>query len=286
MFKYQYEKIELSATEVTAYWWIGVIRNKIREISACQNQASKDELDFLNIFHDYTERDWRNVYLGLVNKITEDINNYVPNGDFIGISANVFNQDTDAKGHDRLNSELCQITKRHIPDIRLSARWSYDMVIYTNMFGASVRLKSCGLRQLTTKYDASYILTGDEEILDFYNQLVATIFLLHKKDKKFDSIPILKKYFCEEYKKNQESEQQLQELYEKFDYIFKRAYAKDVIGITMLDKNYYSKIKDIDLVCLDKYMKMADIYANAILNQFQKILTRKKARARNVRNKR
>ena len=175
-------EIELSSIEATAYWWINVIRSKVREL-ILSGTSDKKEIEFVKKFYNYTEIDWRNLYLELVKYITEDVNNYVPIGNIMGIDT--FSQDTDKKGHDRINAELSKIMNCYIPDIRLASSSTKDLVIYTNMFGACVWYKSGGVINLSTKYDPTYILTGDEQELNFYNLIVSTIAALKEKDKNF-----------------------------------------------------------------------------------------------------
>ena len=54
------KKIELSPTEVTAYWWINSIKGKVRDI-VIHNSRDYNEHLFINIFYGYTEVDWRNM---------------------------------------------------------------------------------------------------------------------------------------------------------------------------------------------------------------------------------
>ena len=258
------EKIELSSLEVTSYWWIKVIKAKVREL-AVQGPYDKNEEKFLNIFYNYTEKDWRNLYLELINYIMEDINNFVPRGDVVGIDS--FEQDTDVNGHNRINEELSKILKCKVPDIRLASNSSKDSVIYTNMFGASVWYKSCGVNNLPTICDANYILTGDEKELHFYNSLLATISVLKELDRSFNLVSILRNQFCKEYKKVNKLKDYIKELKDLFDYSFNKASDNDIIYGRFWDETYSAYFKEIDYVGLDEFRDVAEYYANSILQK-------------------
>ena len=179
------KKIELSPIEVTAYWWTNSIKEKVRDI-IIHNSRDDCENKFASIFYGYTEVDWRNLYLALVKDIAHDV-------ECLDTTQGVyFSQDTCIGGHDRLNEELAQITNKFIPDIRLAGFGVKDSVIYTTSSRASVLYKSCGDRVLPTMYDESYILTGNQKKLDFYNTLISTIAIIEQKDKYFNSVPVLR----------------------------------------------------------------------------------------------
>ena len=123
------EEIELTSIQATAYWWVNLIRSKVKEI-LIETSSDEDKTNFAQIFCNFTEVEWRNLYLQLANYITEDINNYVPKGNAYDIDA--FSQDTKKGGHNRINEELSKILQTSIPDIRLASRGSKDWVIYAN----------------------------------------------------------------------------------------------------------------------------------------------------------
>jgi len=257
-------EIELSSIEATAYWWINVIKSKVREL-VISGTSDKQEIKFVEKFYNYTERDWRNLYLELVNFITEDVNNYIPIGNIMGIDA--FNQDTDKKGHDRINAELSKIMNCSIPDIRLASSSSKDSVIYTNMFGASVWYKSCGVRDLSTKYNPTYVLTGDEQELNFYNLIISTIAVLKEKDRSFNSVPLLRNGFCKEYKKINKLQEELKDIKDRFNQVFESASDKGIILGSYWKETYFSSFRDIDYIGLEQYMEMAEHYASVILQK-------------------
>ena len=250
-------KIELSSIEGTAYWWIHVIRSKVRELSVSRK---KDELEtkFLEKFYTYTEKDWRDLYLKLIDDITEDVNNFVPRGDIIGIDA--FSQDTDKKGHDRLNAELSKIMQCSIPDIRLAEKYRKDSVIYTNMFGACVWYKSAGVTDLPTEYESNYILSGDEEELHFYHTLLATIAVLKRLDNRFESIPELREFFCDQYKQIHPSQEELNQLKDRFHHAYEIAHERGIVHGSCWGESYGSNFQDIDYIGLEQYMEMVERY--------------------------
>lgn len=258
------KEIELSSVETTAYWWIKIIKNKVRKL-VIWGTSDKNEIEFVKRFYNFTEIDWRNLYLELVNYITEDVNNYVPLGNIIDTDA--FNQDTDKKGHNRINEELSKIMHCSIPDIRLASSSAKDSVIYTNLFGASVWYKSCGVADLSNKYPPTYILTGDEKELNFYNLVISTIAVIKERDKSFNSVSILRNSFCKEYKKVNKLEDDLKEIADRFNQAFHQASEKDIILGNFWKETYYVHFRDIDYIGLEEYMSTAEQYATVILEK-------------------
>ena len=126
------EKIKLSSVEATAYWWVNVIKNKVKEILK-SGTSSKDEKRFAKIFFRYTEREYRILYLELIKYIEQDMINHIMNS-----GENVYHQDTDIMGHNDINKALFKITNCSIPDIRIVSNNSKDVVTYTNLFQATV----------------------------------------------------------------------------------------------------------------------------------------------------
>ena len=80
------DEIELSPIQATSYWWVNSIREKVREI-AIQGTIDKNEAEVASIFDNYTEINWRNLYLKLAKWISEDVDNYVAKGKSFGIDA-------------------------------------------------------------------------------------------------------------------------------------------------------------------------------------------------------
>jgi len=258
------EEIELSSIESTAYWWINMIRNKVREL-IIEGTDNRNEREFVKIFYRFTEIDWRNLYLELINYITEDVNNYVLIGTTLQIDS--FNQDTDVKGHNRINEELSKIMKCSIPDIRLAGGCNKDFVIYTNIFGACVWYKSCGTMDLPTKYEPCYILTGNRKELDFYNLFLATVAKISELDQEFNSIPLLKERFCNEYKLVNMLEESIDEIVELFDKAFSDANDKGIIFGRRWDSTYFPHFREIDYIGLEEYMDDAKHYADVVLQR-------------------
>lgn len=254
------EEIKLSAIEATAYWWINMIKAKVREI-AIQGTNDKSEANFVNIFYYNTEVEWRKLYLELTKYITEDVDNYVSIDKY---DDDIFSQDTAKKGHDRINRALSKITNQHIPDIRLSSNSAKDFVIYTNNFYASVWYKSCGTTNLPDKYEPTYILTGDNKKLNFYNLFISTIMVLKNTNMDFKSIPLLKKSFCKEYKKNN-TEDSIEDINKMINDSFQKACDKGIISRLYDGTTYFCFFRNIDLIGLDQYMDTAEHYANVVL---------------------
>ena len=247
------KKIELSPVEVTAYWWTNSIKGKVREIVVYNSRDYNENL-FVNIFYGYTEVDWRNLYLALTKDIAHDVECF-----------NRFGQDTCIGGHNRLNEELTQITHKVIPDIRLAGNGVKDSVIYTTSSRASVLYKSCGERVLPTMYDESYILTGNQKKLDFYNTLISTIAIIEQKDKYFNSVPILRERFCQEYIRLSDEDENEEDITGLFNVCFDKASDKKTIVGRHFDRKYFPSFRNIDFVGLNPYLPLANHYADVIL---------------------
>lgn len=255
------EEIELTSIEATAYWWINSIKSRVREI-AISGTGDKSEAEFAEIFYGYTEIDWRKVYLELVKHISEDVDNYIPKS-----NSDSFSQDTDINGHERLNDEISKIIGQRIPKIRLASNGVKDSVIYTTASFASVWYKSCGVDKLATKYEPSYVLTGDNKNLDFYNLLISTIAVLDKEDSSFTSVSILRERFCSEYMKLSEAEENINDIIEMFNSSFDKASDKGIILGRSFKAMYFPSFRNIDYVGLDSYMPLANHYASVILQK-------------------
>ena len=252
------KKIELSPIEVTAYWWINSIKEKVRDI-IIHNSRDDCENKFASIFYGYTEVDWRNLYLALVKDIAHDV-------ECLDTTQGVyFSQDTCIGGHDRLNEELAQITNKFIPDIRLAGFDVKDSVIYTTSSRASVLYKSCGDRVLPTMYDESYILTGNQKKLDFYNTLISTIAIIEQKDKYFNSVPVLRERFCQEYIRLSDEDENEEDITGLFNVCFDKVSDKKTIVGRHFDRKYFPSFRNIDFVGLNPYLPLANHYADIIL---------------------
>lgn len=254
-------KIELSPIEATAYWWINTIRYRVREI-AISGAIDKDEAKFADIFYSYTEIDWRKVYLELVKCVALDVDSYVSEN-----TSDTFSQDTKIGGHEKINEEIAKIIGQEIPDIRLASNGVKDSVIYTTTEMASVWYKSCGVNKLATKYEASYVLTGDKNSLDFYNLLISTIAILDNEESNFDSVSILRERFCREYVKLNENEKSIDEVIDMFNASFDKASRKKIILGRSFQESYFASFRDIDFVGLEAYSDLARHYANVVLQK-------------------
>lgn len=258
------KKVELSSIEAAAYWWVKIIKERVREL-LIRGVQNKQEEKFVEVFYNYTEVEWRNLYLELITYITEDVNNYIVKETLFGVDA--FGQDTAKKGHNRLNSELSAITKCHIPDIRLAGDGYKDSVLYVNIFGSSVWYKSCGITDLPSDYEPSYIITGDKKTLDFYNLFISTIALLDEKAPEFKDIPIIRKRFSKEYKKLNNCEESIKEIEEMFNQAFDKASDKGLILGRYWRNIYFTFFKDIDFIGLEEFMELAEHYVDVILQR-------------------
>lgn len=255
------EEIELSPIEATAYWWINLMRYRVREI-ATSGARDRNEAKFAEIFYSFTEIDWRKVYLELIKYIYKDVESYIPKN-----HSDAFSQDTDIEGHNILNDEMFKIIGQQIPDIRLASNGVKDSVIYTTVSVVSVWNKSCGVNKLATKYEPSYVLTGDRNSLDFYNLLISTIAVLNKIASSFKSVSTLRERFCREYIKLSELEETFDDVVERFNYAFNKASDNEIILGRSCKEMYFPSFRDIDYIGLDSYIDLANHYANVILQK-------------------
>lgn len=264
-------KIELDSYEQTAYWWIRMLRKKINELYIYKIRIGvlkrEEEEDFLSIFENFSEKDWRNLYIKLSEYIAKDVDDYVPRKNII---ADRFEQDTMKEGHQRLNEELSDIVGKKVPDIRLSINSEKDYIISTDTYYSYEWYKSCGVKTLERIYNCSYnyVLTGDEEELDFYNLLLATCICVSEKRPDFNSIYILKDIFCNEYDLYNNFEKNINNLFEEFNKVFMAFQGRIDISKFWEEKYRYYDIKDIDKNGLDSYMDQANKIASIIIREF------------------
>ena len=253
------KEIELSPVEITAYWWVNVIRSKVKEILLYKSKRI-EEIKFAEIFKKYTEKDWRNLYLQLSTLIIEDINNLENTGDIY------FKQNTAKGKHKRLNEELSKITYKSVPDIRLAYSGSKDSEIYTNFFGASYWYQSIpATYDLPTSYEPCFILDGDEEELNFHNLFLATALTISNNDPKFKSLSQLKNGFCEKYIELHNIDKE--KLFKRCAKALNKAKEDDIMLIDRYNDYCWIHFREIDLNGLDEYMEEASVYANHILQK-------------------
>ncbi len=138
-------RLRLTPVQASAYWCVNMMRNKVKEINTCGN-ASNNEICFLDLFYSYTDKDWRNIYLELVDHFTEIAEN----------ESYMFYLDTELGGHDVLNAVVSKIIKAEVPDISLSSYSAKDSVIDIKKDKAVVWYKSCGDMPLSLEYEADY----------------------------------------------------------------------------------------------------------------------------------
>ena len=255
------EQIDLSSVERTAYWWIITIKAKVRELAifGCNNQSQEK---FLSIFKNYTEVEWRNLYLKLIEKITKDLEQNVFEGTILE-----FKQDTEKKGHNLLNKELSSIIGIRIPDISLSSRNTKDSVIYTTKTNVKIWYKSSNLIPLSLSCDKYYILTGDERSLRFYYLLITTIAFIKQIDYSFNSINNLRQFFCKEYIHLSDQEEDPEEIFQLFNRSFNKANDNEIIIGRCFGATYSANIRTFDFLGLEEYYELAYHFANVIINE-------------------
>ena len=242
------EKVNLNPAQATSYFWVNRIKGKVRELTSKQGFITFNERDFYLVFNEYAAEDYRHLYLELTKLIKEDVNKYQKN------RQGYFYQDTALGMHERLNEELSFISRKEVPDIRLASNDSKDIVIYTNNSKALRWYKSSGVRYLSTTYEPNYLLTGNEQFLDFYNLLLATIVLISENCPNLVNTPKLKETFCNVYHKYNPN---IEDIEKKFDYTFNQISDEDLIVGYSYQKDYISTYQDIDLNGLGYYYPLA-----------------------------
>ena len=157
-----FDKFDLNPFEITSYWWINKIRDKVKELYMSDYFTRREEL-FLNIFKNFTDEDYRTMYLELKDLIFQDVIDY---HSFNNVG--LYNQDTIVHNHDRLNNELSTIINVDIPDINLHMRNMKNYKIYTGYDGAYQYNYLDKIEELDKTYDNDYIISGNKEILNLY----------------------------------------------------------------------------------------------------------------------
>ena len=253
-------KIKLNPIEQTALWWTYAIKFKAKEINRTICNTDEKRI-FAKIFSKYSAIDWRNLYLKLVERITEEASVYTYKDE-----DDCFKQDTAPGGHDIINSILKEVTKKDIPDISLTLEIYKDFVTTTYEYYTEVLYKSCGIKYLPEYYrkEFNYILTGNQQELDFYYLIVALIVKLHKLNKDFSSMEELKSKFCEEYMK----------LNDITDYIYMHNIFEKAISLANDNKIiigsawgsfFFTQYTKEDINGIKEYMPTANHYASIIL---------------------
>lgn len=273
------EKLELSPAENTAFWWVNRIKHMARELAKnCERThmypTSQNAKKFIKIFYNFNERDWRNLYLSLTKYIEQDINSHICQGSW---SRDAFSQDTDIGKHNRLNQELGEILQiQKFPDIRLTDDSKKDEVIYSGKQGVCVWYKSSGIIDLSRFVEPCYILTGDEEELDIYNQLITTIVELKNQDSDFDSINYLTKGFCSAYLKINNPNDSYMQVLKRFNKAYDKAEECGIIFGKRFKGRFICSALKYDLTGLDAYKELAKYYADSILSQPSYLETKQK----------
>lgn len=164
-----FDKFDLNPFEITSYWWINKIRDKVKELYMSDYFTRREEL-FLNIFKNFTDEDYRTMYLELKDLIFQDVIDY---HSFNNVG--LYNQDTIVHNHDRLNKELSTIINVDIPDINLHMRNMKNYKIYTGYDGAYQYNYLDKIEELDKTYDNDYIISGNKEILNLYKSIIVAI---------------------------------------------------------------------------------------------------------------
>lgn len=260
----EYNYIELNSYQVTAYFWINQIRSKVKEIFYYGYSDEKEE-NFFSIFSEFDEKKWRKLFLSLTEYVEKDVLSYVLKENYEGVNA--FSQDTCLSGHKRLNKELSLILNKRIPDVRLASNDLKDSIVYTKSDSVIVWYKSCGTRVLDSKYNPTYVITGDEEKLKLYNTLLFTINSLKYISNDFHSLYILRKVFCSSYANDNNLE--IDYVLDIFNETINLLDDNGLINGRSFGSNYFVSYSSLDLVGLDDYVETSEKYADLVIKEYR-----------------
>ena len=241
------KQVNLNPIEATAYFWVETVKNKIKEIYLKDNKQDV-ELRFLNIFYNFSDVEWRKLYLELSFYLNNKVNNYVPHG-LYGIDA--YSQDTEKYYHQDINKVLNFVSRNNVPDIGLSSDLIEDSIISTNIYGANRYYKSGGVVSLDTCFNYNYILTGDKRELDLKYLLISIITVICQNNKNY-SVNDLKKIFKSIYF-DMYNDLDAKIIDEDFERIFNLIHDEGLVNGLSCDKEFSSKIERIDLVGTNNY---------------------------------
>ena len=197
------------------------------------------------------------MYLKLVERITEYTNTNEDNS---------FEQDSMPGGHDIINSILKEVTKKDIPDISLTLEIYKDFVTTTQEYYTEIMYKDCCWKELPDYYrkEFNYILTGNQQELDFYYLIVALIVKLHKLNKDFSSMEELKSKFCKEYMKLNNINDYIY-MHNIFEKAISLANDNKIIIGSAWGSFFFTQYTKEDINGIKEYMPTANHYANIIL---------------------
>lgn len=154
----QIKRIELNPVEATSYWWIIEIKKKLQELLIIT--SGKEEAEFLSIFYNFTDIEWRKLYLDLIEYIGKKVENILLKEEY-----GYYYQDTKENFHKDINEVLCHFVNKSIPDISLTLLGVEESSICTNKYGADRIYNVSGIVPLDTLYESNYILSGDTKYL-------------------------------------------------------------------------------------------------------------------------
>lgn len=249
-------RVVLNSVEQAAYWWIKVIRIKINEISRNPDSFSKEEYDFFEMFSNFTEENWRDIYLKLKDYITHHSDK------------KTFSQNTSKKGHQQINEAL------NIPDVSLSSRngKQYILDMHPRNIYVSCKIKERIPNEYQTSYssDYNYVITGNKNDLKLYNLVLAVIMSIRIKRQYFKSLSFLRDSFCKKFISDNELECSLEEVTRNFNAIIKVLSEYSLIECDTLNGNEKISKWPIGVKGLTSFDKIACEYSEYILDEYDK----------------
>ena len=235
---------KLNPIEATAYWWVNNIKNKIKELYNSQNKDEK-EREFLELFYQFNDLQWRELYLELVDGLSEKIITTLA----FDNSLEYYQQETTAFGHDDINEVLNKVVNKDIPDINLALQGIGDSIICTNTCGADRVFAEGGISSLDTDFDSNYILSGDMQEFE----IKSIIMMLLRAIINNNSFEKLKRLFMAVYFNLYPDCDRLI-IEEEFARIFDQLCDEKMINSLSYKKDYQTKLSNFDLMainCLD-----------------------------------
>lgn len=181
--------IRLTSAESASYYFIKLIRNKIKV-----EPNDRQEVRFLEIFSDFSIEDWHDIYIDLANSIQAYINEHESLiQETIPKSWNSSNQ-----AHNILNKMLLIIVKkkkpktRKIPDIYLGTSCSKPSIIIINKEETLVNILTVSTLSQSQIVSEEYIITGNKDELELYYTFIATLYILNRDyQESFDKNQVL-----------------------------------------------------------------------------------------------
>ena len=236
--------ILLNPSEQVAYWWIHILRRKVSEIYQEPRRFGYIGQEFLNVFANFDEVKWREVYIKLQEYV-----------DQISI------EDINKKGYQYLNKALIKIFGVKIPNI------NGDRAYNVCQLPKKAQVFSKTKKRLSIPYDGSYdyILNDSEDEYAFHNLILIIIKTIRIKDKSFNSLSYLKNFFCATYIEINKLDINPSEIEKRFDRVI------DVLSSYSIIEVSGGIIERWPIVDTTEISALVNYYSDVILREYQKV---------------